>query len=254
VRNHEKAFRQIKDYYNDITKDNLKLIKALKAEVKSMKSNASKSSTEASLILQENKRLMEPLGVALKEVASLKASLRDREKDLLALSNARARAASLERELARATRERAAEEAEFAAVEKERDELRQNFEETVRTVQRQSELKNLVLRKKTASADEELLARQEQLQKVLDAARLDPVVVSNLEQKLNEILDSRNGVIRDLRYEVLRVSKCHDDAMRTLEAKLAEFGIPHDQGFVDSTAFLGSTTTGPAGLVTVPDQ
>jgi growth arrest-specific protein 8 len=30
MRNHEKAFRQMKNYYNDITNDNLKLIKSLK--------------------------------------------------------------------------------------------------------------------------------------------------------------------------------------------------------------------------------
>merc|ERR1712072_1390518 len=120
------------------------------------------------------------------------------------------------------------------------------------TVQRQSELKNLVLRKKTQTADEELMERQAQLQKVLAAAHLDPVVVTNLEMKLNDILDSRNGVVRDLQYEILRVSKAHDDAMRTMEEKLEEFGIPHDEDYTNKSAFLSSvtTTTGPAGLVT----
>ena len=51
-------------------------------------------------------------------------------------------------------------------------------------------------------------------------------------------------------YEILRVSKAHDDAMRTMEEKLEEFGIPHDEEYMNKSAFLGSATTGPAGLVT----
>merc|ERR1719502_1853149 len=41
MKNHEKAFGQIKNYYNDITHDNLKLIKSLKGEVAEMKKKAS---------------------------------------------------------------------------------------------------------------------------------------------------------------------------------------------------------------------
>ena len=40
MRNHEKAFGQMKSYYNDITTDNLKLIKSLKDEVAEMKKKA----------------------------------------------------------------------------------------------------------------------------------------------------------------------------------------------------------------------
>lgn len=201
-------------------------------------------------ISQENKRLMEPLGVAVHEVQHLTEALKDREKDTLALTNAKARANMLDKDLKRMRADHKDLQRKFGAVEKERDELNANFEETVRTVQRQSELKNLVLRKKTQTADEELMERQAQLQKVLAAAHLDPVVVTNLEMKLNDILDSRNGVVRDLQYEILRVSKAHDDAMRTLEERLEEFGIPHDEDYMNKSAFLGSSTTGPAGLVT----
>ena len=34
MKNHDKAFGQMKNYYNDITNDNLKLIKDLKDEVR----------------------------------------------------------------------------------------------------------------------------------------------------------------------------------------------------------------------------
>ncbi|CAN0384371.1 unnamed protein product, partial [Ectocarpus sp. 13 AM-2016] len=40
MKNHEKAFGQMKAYYNDITNDNLKLIRSLKDELVEMKKKA----------------------------------------------------------------------------------------------------------------------------------------------------------------------------------------------------------------------
>ncbi|CAN0421838.1 unnamed protein product, partial [Discosporangium mesarthrocarpum] len=48
--------------------------------------------------LQENKRLSEPLSVALANVAELQGQLRDQEKDRLSLANARARLRVLDEE------------------------------------------------------------------------------------------------------------------------------------------------------------
>merc|ERR1719238_2417651 len=68
MKNHEKAFGQIKNYYNDITHDNLKLIKSLKDEVAEMKKKAAANQKLMYDISQQNKRLSEPLAAALKEV------------------------------------------------------------------------------------------------------------------------------------------------------------------------------------------
>ena len=91
MKNHEKAFGNIKTYYNDITHDNLKLIKSLKDEVTEMKTKASANQKLMFDISQENKRLSEPLSVALKEVEELRRELKDYEKDKLSLKNANAR-------------------------------------------------------------------------------------------------------------------------------------------------------------------
>merc|ERR1719198_1836771 len=55
MKNHSKAFGQIKDYYNDITHDNLKLIKSLKDEVSEMKNKAAANQQLMYEIAQENK-------------------------------------------------------------------------------------------------------------------------------------------------------------------------------------------------------
>ena len=67
--------------------------------------------------------------------------------------------------------------------------------------------------------------------------------------KLNSVIDVRNHFIRDLEYEVSRVSKAHNDAVRTYEAKLREFGIPEAELTV-AKINEHLTSTMPAGLVT----
>lgn len=55
------AFSDIKNYYNDITHNNLDLIKTLKEDVAEMKKKDSQNEKLMFEIAQENKRLSEPL-------------------------------------------------------------------------------------------------------------------------------------------------------------------------------------------------
>ena len=69
MKKHEKAFGEIKNYYNDITHNNLDLIRTLKEEVAEMKKKEIQNEKLMFEIAQENKKLSEPLTRALKEVA-----------------------------------------------------------------------------------------------------------------------------------------------------------------------------------------
>merc|ERR1719221_503491 len=59
--NHQEAFDEIKAYYNDITHDNLQLIRNLKDEIHDMKEKEKKNQKRMALLTQENKDLSEPL-------------------------------------------------------------------------------------------------------------------------------------------------------------------------------------------------
>ena len=61
------------------------------------------------------------------------------------------------------------------------------------------------------------------------------------------VLDSKNQLIKQLQYDVAKISKAHNDLIRVYKAKLAEFGIPVEElGF---RPLVTHTSTGPAGLV-----
>ena len=141
MRNHEAAFGQIKDYYNDITHDNLTLIKKLQNEVKDMKQKRQTNQKLMADIAQENKQLLEPLKVAVKQVEELRRDLKDYEKDKLSLKNAKARLKLLSSRFERLQDNHKGLESKVGDVDNERQTLLEKFESTVKQVQRKSQVK-----------------------------------------------------------------------------------------------------------------
>ena len=132
-------------------------------------------------------------------------------------------------------------------VEKERDELYEKFESTIYDVQQKSGFKNILLEHKLQAINESLEKKESQLSEVIHAANLDPNLLGTVSKKLDDVLDAKNGAIKDLQYELARVTKAHNDVIRVYESKLTEFGIPVEElGF---RPLVTSTGTGPAGLV-----
>ena len=136
----------------------------------------------------------------------------------------------------------------FAQVEGERDELYEKFESTIYDVQQKSGFRNLLLEKKMTAVEEALEKKDAQLSEVLAVSNLDPAVLGQVTGKLDDLLDEKNKVIKDLQFEVARTVKAHNDVIRTYEAKLIEYGIPKEElGF--AKPLKTNTTTAPAGLV-----
>ena len=249
MRNHEAAFGQIKDYYNDITHDNLTLIKKLQNEVKDMKQKRQTNQKLMADIAQENKQLLEPLKVAVKQVEELRRDLKDYEKDKLSLKNAKARLKLLSSRFERLQGNHKGLEEKVGDVDTERQTLLEKFESTVKQVQRKSQVKNIQLQQLLERRAHDYDTRKQQLDEVVRAARLDPAVLNAVTSKLDDGLGARNRLINDLQYQVAKVGKSYNDALRTLDSKLEEFGIPpEDIGFHPLQA--GQTSTLPAGLVT----
>ncbi|XP_078356253.1 dynein regulatory complex subunit 4-like, partial [Oculina patagonica] len=99
MKNHEKAFSDIKNYYNDITLNNLALINSLKEQVEEMKKKEERMEKQMNEIMAENKRLTEPLQKAREEVEELRKQLANYEKDKASLASAKARLKVQEEEL-----------------------------------------------------------------------------------------------------------------------------------------------------------
>jgi hypothetical protein len=251
---HAKAFSEIKAYYNDITTNNLDLIRTLKEEVDMMKKKEAKNEKLMFEIAQENKRLSEPLTNALNQVEQLRAELANYQKDKMTLKNSKARLKLLEDQLKSLSWEHEVLQQRFSKVVSERDDLYDKFERALLDIQQRTGFKNLLLERKLENVSEQLEKKDAQLGEVLKAANLDPSVLGSVTAKLEEILEGKNRLIKDMQYELAKVTKSHNDLLRTVEAKLNQYGIPMDDlGFVPQNlqATLPNIVVGqqPAGLV-----
>ena len=244
---HERAFTEIKTYYNDITHNNLELIKNLKEDLENQKEDQAKNEKLMFEIAQENQKLSEPLVKALKDVDTLKSELQHYEKDKRSLRDAKTRLINYEKELKTLAWEHEVLQQRTSQVQQERDELYEKFESTIYDVQQKSGFRNLLLEKKLQAVEETLEKKDAQLSEVLAASNLDPAVLGQVTNKLDDLLEEKNRAIKDLQFEIARVIKGHNDLIRTYEAKLSEYGIPKQELGFDP--LKTETSTGPAGLV-----
>ncbi|KAF9813769.1 hypothetical protein SFRURICE_007924 [Spodoptera frugiperda] len=234
IQHHERAFSDLKNYYNDITLNNLGLISSLKQQMEEMqkvKERAEKISRDA---IAEAKGLREPLEAAIIDNKELKRQMSNYDRDKAALAAKTKQLASLEKQFDVLKWEYEVLQVRFDRVLAERDELKMRFSRAVLEVQQKASLKTALLEAKL---------------KNMEGRDAGPSEIHNL-------LKLKDTQIDDLRYEAARLRKAHDDLLATYEAKLARLGVPKEElGFkpLKAVAVAGLNPIigqGPAGLVT----
>ncbi|NXK48556.1 DRC4 protein, partial [Chauna torquata] len=228
MKNHEKAFSEIKNYYNDITLKNLALISLLKEQMEEMKKRENHLEKEKADVLLQNKQLKESLQQAQEQVFELQKKLAHYDMDKEALTNTKARLKVTQKELKDLQWEHEVLEQRFSKVQAERDELYQKFTKAINEVQQKTGFKNLLLERKLKGLLNILEKKEVELSEVFAASNLDPGALSLVSRKLEDVLNSKNTTIEDLQFQLARVCKAHNDMLQTLEAKLTAFGIPLD--------------------------
>merc|ERR1712078_220613 len=97
--NHQEAFERIKSYYNDITRDNLQLIRSLKDDIHEMRQKEKANQKRMHQLTLENKNLSQPLAEREELRAKLTEDLKSYNKDKMALRNLKARSVQLEEKI-----------------------------------------------------------------------------------------------------------------------------------------------------------
>lgn len=118
----------MKDYYNDITKENLELIRMYKEKCIDIKSQTEQNEVTVEHLKLKMKELRIPLSNAVSEKESLSRQLSNYKKDIMALRNAKARLAVLKSKEKECKQNRADLEEKFISVEKEKLDMYKKFE------------------------------------------------------------------------------------------------------------------------------
>ena len=244
---HERAFRNIKDYYNDITRGNLEKIRELKEEKKKLESNQIDHKIAIEDLKRENETLKNPLEDAKAELNKLEDKLTNYNLDKVSLFNAKKHLKTLLYKLERCKYDKKELELKFNAADQEKEELFRRYEHTVDRVKQKSDYKNVYLEQKLRGLEDNLQRKETQLQEVLAKVNLEPGFVVEINKRIEESLEAKNVILKNLNYSLSHAIKAYNDAIRVYEAKLVEFGIPPEElGF---QPIESNTSTMPAGLV-----
>jgi hypothetical protein len=87
-------------------------------------------------------------------------------------------------------------------------------------------LKSALLERKLIFLEKETEQRESLLGEVLKISNIEPTAMST---RIEKLLAQKNEKICDLRYELAKVSKAHDDLLEIFKSKMIHYGIPVDE-------------------------
>jgi hypothetical protein len=232
---HAKAFADIKNYYNDITHNNLDLIKSLKEEVKDLEAEERKDQLGLQAKMQENKKLAAPLKRMQDDLIRLRSELEDYKKEKGDMRRIKSSLVVVEGDQSSVAWEYETLLQRFGELKKDRDELRENLAASVFDVKQKSSFRGLLLEKKLLAIQRSQEEREAQLNEVLSRANLDPAVLGQVRGQVDDVLHRKNSEARRLNAEVARLQALNEQLQLSIKTKMTEFGL--------TTADLGFTPT-----------
>jgi len=156
IRNHEAAFAELKSYYNEITVENLTLIKSQKERIEELQSSLISNGKLITEIKAKNKEKEEPLERNRKLRDDLKYALRLHEKDKMAISNLKIKFRALGDKIYKTEREQDLIDQRYAKVIHEKRELENRFERVTNEFKMHCDAKNIALSRKLGHLSEKL--------------------------------------------------------------------------------------------------
>ena len=240
---HQKAFADIKNYYNDITHNNLDLIKSLKEEVKELESEEKKDEMRLHEKMVENRRLSAPLKKMEDDVVKLRVELEEYQKEKEEMRRVKAALQVVESQASTSSWEHETLNQRFTDLKTERDALRNNLMTSLYDVKQKSGFRGLLLEKKLAAVHRVQEEREAQLTEVLSRANLEPQVLGNVRGKVDDVLGRKNAEARTLQTEVSRLQALHEQLQQSVREKLKQYGL--------GIAELGFEPVAPAKLAAI---
>lgn len=247
MKNHDQAYKDLKQFYNQITANNLDLIKAQKEQMKEISNRRAITANEIKSLKKQNEENEEPLRQARQKRRELLKELKQFPKDKLSQANLKIKIVSLKEKLKKMKNEKDDIDTKYAKLSKEKEELVFKFDDVVIEMKKNTQIQDYILGKHVQQLESELLAKEHKLQEIVIGSGLDGHYVNEVTSMVRDTMEVKNSEIRNLQYLIQHATKAYNDAIRVYEEKLVEFGIPPQElGF---QTIPSVTSTMPAGLV-----
>lgn len=226
---HADNYKDIKNYYNDITTSNLSLIKQFKEDIQKAQDNEEKERQTLHKLQLQNQRLRKPYEEALEDIKRLK---KDEEIWLQVTKEKRKLREQIrqdEEEYKRLEYEYEVALQQFNYMEKEKDLLFDKYEDVMYDIHQKSGLRNLILEKKKALIKERLEAKVCELNKVLSISNIDEANRRQISDNLQVVLTMKDQLIAELQEDLRQIRAAHVHMVKAYDGKLSEFGIPVEE-------------------------
>ncbi|KAM8878134.1 dynein regulatory complex subunit 4 isoform 2-T2 [Spinachia spinachia] len=248
IEEHDSALQRTEDYYSIVQKKLLKDQEELKNKLAQATKLQLQGDQKLSAAEQENRVLKKSLQEAQRRLPQLQKQLQEHKEAKSKMAASKARVKVLDQDLRDLSLQHQLLQQGFEKVERERDELLEKQTEAIQEVRRRSGLKRLLLERKLAALTAAAEKQEAQLFAALAASDVDPSARGRAEDKLQEMLKSKQATIDALQGDLARDSKEYDELLQTCKEKLRDFGVPlYDFPFRPSERPVGGQdSVGPA--------
>lgn len=241
---HQRAFADIKNYYNDITHNNLDLIKSLKEEVKELELDERKDELKLHEKMTENKKLSLPLKKMQDDVVRLRNELTSYLTEKNEMKVVKSQLEVVEEESHNIHWEYEVLLQRYNDLVKERDDLKSYFMSSIYSVKQKCGLKSLLYEKKLLAMQRIQEEKEGQLNEVMARANIQTTNGGGGSSGAEEnILYYKNEEIRRLTSEVARIKSLQEQLQLSVFQKMKEYGLASDElGFIPQSTSSASSS------------
>ena len=242
IKDHERAYDELKRFYNTITIENLALIKSQKEELELSREKKTANAKKLAELRENNEKFARKKAESEKMINDLKHKVKQYHKDKISLSNLKIKLKSLTESLNKLLLEKAALEKKFDDVVCEIADAKGGYVRGMLEVSQGANEVNEKLESTLDSLNSELQVLEKHL-----SSTADPSKTSELFASIGQAIKGKNAVLDRLEYLKLHAVKSYNDSLKVHEAKLARLGIePNVLGF---QLIEGPCSQLPANLV-----
>lgn len=229
IQQHEQSIEQVKQYYKNITQDNLLLISQLNTQLNTLKSQYATNQQLIVQITDDNQKNNIPLQSSVNQLNSLQLKLQHYEKNKLNLKINKNRLLQLKQQSQQLKSQYDELLQQYESSESERDTLLSNYTASIQYIQQQSNHKNQQLQQNITELENEFINKKLQFQQILNVSNLDQTMLNNVTNKLDVLLNEKNQVIQNLKYEITKHQKNHSSVIDYYNTQLKQHGVDVDQ-------------------------
>ncbi|CCW72266.1 unnamed protein product [Phytomonas sp. Hart1] len=217
---HDRTFKEVKDYFREITSNNLETIRALKDEVFARKRTEAHNEKAMHEVAHRNKKLTVPFVELQRRKKELEAVLVNYNEDKEKLLILKSKAKETDQEYQKLSWENEVLGQRYAKLVEDRDIILNKYNQMLQDIQKKSTFRRVLLQKKLEVVQSQLEGRDAKLTDLLKRANLSEEDIRRLGEKVHDLVSEKEKAIENLEQLLMRMAERYEDIRCNYESYL----------------------------------